>query len=133
MTASTTSHHSRSMIIGASTLCALGIAGAVTGIVLATGSPAHHPSSAPAHTPNTPLTPTTPVNPSGVVSSVQRELGQLNYYEGPDDGIMSAQTEQAITYLQRAAGLPQTGVLTPATDQALISALAHGDSQMGGS
>ena len=38
---------------------------------------------------------------------LQQELGQLNYYEGPNDGIMGPQTIAAIKDLQRQAGLPQ--------------------------
>lgn len=59
-------------------------------------------------------------------------LGQLNYYEGPDDGIMGPQTIQAITYLQRDAGLPQTGQMNAATQAALAHFLAHGNNQMAG-
>jgi lysozyme family protein len=58
------------------------------------------------------------------------ELGQLNYYEGADDGIMGPQTIQAITYLQRDAGLPQTGQMNAATQAALANFLAHGNNQM---
>ncbi|GAA4172283.1 peptidoglycan-binding domain-containing protein [Gryllotalpicola koreensis] len=70
--------------------------------------------------------------PSAAVASLQRELGQLNYYEGPDDGLTGPQTQQAIKDLQRVAGLPQTGVMDPATDSALIHQLTFGNSQMGG-
>jgi peptidoglycan hydrolase-like protein with peptidoglycan-binding domain len=63
---------------------------------------------------------------------LQRELGQLNYYEGPVDGIMGPQTIQAITYLQRDAHLPQTGQMNAATQAALANFLAHGNNQMGG-
>jgi peptidoglycan hydrolase-like protein with peptidoglycan-binding domain len=55
---------------------------------------------------------------------LQRELGQLNYYEGPVDGIMGPQTIQAITYLQRDAHLPRTGQMNAATQAALASFLA---------
>ena len=37
----------------------------------------------------------------------------------------------AITYLQRDAHLPQTGVMDAATQQALVTMLAHGNKQMG--
>ena len=53
---------------------------------------------------------------------LQRELGQLNYYEGPVDGIMGPQTIQAITYLQRDAHLPRTGQMNAATQAALARA-----------
>jgi peptidoglycan hydrolase-like protein with peptidoglycan-binding domain len=66
------------------------------------------------------------------VVKLQQELGQLNYYEGSDDGIMGPQTIQAITYLQRDAGLPQTGQMNAATQAALAHFLAHGNNQMAG-
>ncbi len=89
-------------------------------------SPAH-----PAQ-PTTPGSPVHPVQPSAAVVKLQQELGQLNYYEGPDDGIMGPQTIQAITYLQRDAGLPQTGQMNTATQAALANFLAHGNNQMAG-
>jgi peptidoglycan hydrolase-like protein with peptidoglycan-binding domain len=81
------------------------------------------------------VTPATPadshaVAPSGAVKSLQEELAQLNYYEGPIDGIMGPQTVQAIEDLQRQAGLPQTGVMNSATEAALHNYLIHGNSQM---
>ena len=88
-------------------------------------------TSVPAH-PATPSSPAHPVQPSAAVMKLQRELGQLNYYEGPVDGIMGPQTVQAITYLQRDAHLPQTGQMNAATQAALASFLAHGNNQMGG-
>jgi peptidoglycan hydrolase-like protein with peptidoglycan-binding domain len=43
------------------------------------------------------------------VKTLQQELGRLNCYEGPIDGIRGTQTVQAIQYLPRNAGLAQTG------------------------
>ncbi len=88
----------------------------------------------PAHPvqPTTPVSPAHPVQPSASVVKLQQELGQLNYYEGPDDGIMGPQTSQAITYLQRDAHLPQTGQMNAATQAALANFLAHGNNQMAG-
>jgi hypothetical protein len=78
------------------------------------------------------VNPTPPVqHPSAAIETLQRELGQLNYYEGPVTGEMNAQTTAAITYLQRDAHLPQTGTLDAATEQALQNFLAHGNNQMG--
>ena len=74
----------------------------------------------------------TPVQPSAVVETLQRQLGQLNYYEGPIDGLMGPQTIAAIKDLQRQANLPQTGVMNTATQNALNYYLAHGNNQMGG-
>ena len=50
---------------------------------------------------------------------------------GPVTGTMNSQTVAAVTYLQRDAGLPQTGTMNAATQQALITMLAHGNNQMG--
>jgi hypothetical protein len=95
------------------------------------GAPASTSTSAPAR-PTTPTTPVNPVRPSAAVEKLQQELGQLNYYEGPVDGIMGPQTIQAIKYLQRDAHLPQTGVMNAATQAALANFLAHGNNQMAG-
>jgi hypothetical protein len=43
-------------------------------------------TSAPATNPAQPTTPA--VTPSAAVKQLQQELGQLNYYEGPVDGLM---------------------------------------------
>jgi Putative peptidoglycan binding domain len=88
-------------------------------------------TSAPAQ-PTSPVNPAHPVQPSAAVQKLQQELGQLNYYEGPVDGIMGPQTIQAITYLQRDAHLPQTGQMNAATQAALANFLAHGNNHMGG-
>ena len=102
-----------------------------------TSAPAANPAQPtnPAQTVN-PAQPTTPaspaVTPSASVKQLQQELGQLNYYEGPVDGIMGPQTTAAITDLQRQAGLPQTGTMNAATQKALDNYLAHGNNQMGG-
>ena len=96
-------------------------------------TPASSPSastSAPAVNPAQPTTPA--VTPSASVKKLQQELGQLNYYEGPVDGIMGPQTTAAIKDLQRQANLPQTGTMNAATQAALANYLAHGNNQMGG-
>jgi Putative peptidoglycan binding domain len=96
------------------------------------GSSTSSASANPA-TPVTPSHPVTPVQPSSAVMQLpQRELGQLNYYEGPVDGLMGPQTIAAIKDLQRQAGLPQTGQMNAATQAALANYLAHGNNQMGG-
>ena len=82
-------------------------------------APAAHPKPAPAPA------------PSAAIETLQRELGQLNYYEGPVTGTMNSQTVAAITYLQRDAHLPQTGAMNIATQQALVTMLANGNNQMG--
>ena len=86
--------------------------------------------AAPSANPARPTTPAVP--PSAAVKTLQQQLGQLNYYEGPVDGIMGPQTIAAVKDLQRQAGLPQTGTMTPATQAALARYLAHGNNQMAG-
>jgi Putative peptidoglycan binding domain len=123
----------------------VGTAVAVAVIALAVAGLSHsHSSQAPSGTPAStsvpaqptspaqPTTPVTPVHPSATVVKLQQELGQLNYYEGPADGIMGPQTIAAIKDLQRQAGLPQTGQMNAATQAALANYLAHGNNQMGG-
>ena len=108
---------------------------ATTGPSTSTSAPANSTTpgtpTAPA-SPVTPSHPVTPVQPSAAVMQLQRELGQLNYYEGPVDGVMGPQTIAAINDLQRQAGLPQTGQMNAATQAALANYLAHGNNQMGG-
>ena len=87
-------------------------------------------TSAPATNPAQPTT--SAVTPSASVKQLQQELGQLNYYEGPVDGLMGPQTIAAIKDLQRQAGLPQTGTMNAATQKALDNYMAHGNNQMGG-
>jgi peptidoglycan hydrolase-like protein with peptidoglycan-binding domain len=95
-----------------------------------TSSPA---ATSPAN-PSTPSHPsgggTTPAKPSAAVEKLQQELGQLNYYEGPVDGVMGPQTIAAIKDLQRQANLPQTGTMNAATTAALANYLAHGNNNM---
>ncbi len=127
----------------------IGTAVAVALVALAVALTHSHSSQAPATTgpssstsapaspttpanPATPSHPVTPVQPSAAVLQLQRELGQLNYYEGPVDGVMGPQTIAAIQDLQRQAGLPQTGQMNAATQGALANYLAHGNNQMGG-
>jgi hypothetical protein len=105
----------------------------IVGVVHASSpaTPAAHPAShtvTPAH-PATP--PAHPVVPSATMENLQRELGQLNYYEGPVNGVMTSQTIDAIKYLQRDAKLPQTGELNAQTQTALTAMIAHGNNQMG--
>ena len=96
-------------------------------------APANHAAVIPSHkvTPDH-VTPVKPhVTPSASVELLQRELGQLNYYEGPITGYENQATIQAITYLQRDAHLPQTGTMNTATQQALAKMLATGNNTMG--
>ncbi len=109
-----------------------------TVIVPITPTPTHTviapitPTPTPTHT-VTPAQPVTPKQvPSAAVETLQKQLGQLNYYEGPVDGLMGPQTTAAITYLQRDAGLPQTGTMNAATQAALQNYLVNGNNQMAG-
>ena len=108
---------------------------ATTGPSTSTSTPANPATPSNPATPANPATPShpvTPVHPSASVMQLQRQLGQLNYYEGPVDGVMGPQTIAAIQDLQRQAGLPQTGQMNAATQAALANYLAHGNNQMGG-
>jgi peptidoglycan hydrolase-like protein with peptidoglycan-binding domain len=106
---------------------------AVAGFAFGRHTTSAAPAPAPAHTTGT-VTPAKPVTPtpapSAAVETLQKQLGQLNYYEGPVDGLMGPQTIAAITYLQRDAGLPQTGTMNAATQAALANFLANGNNQM---
>ena len=106
---------------------------AVAGFALGRHTTSAAPAPTPAHTTGT-VTPAKPVTPtpapSAAVETLQKQLGQLNYYEGPVDGLMGPQTIAAITYLQRDAGLPQTGTMNAATQAALSNFLVNGNNQM---
>jgi hypothetical protein len=139
----------RSLLIAAITACVDAIVAicAVAGFAIgrhyttsAVPAPAHTtaiipvtpvtPAPTPTHT-VTPAKPVTPTPaPSAAVETLQKQLGQLNYYEGPVDGLMGPQTIAAITYLQRDAGLAQTGTMNAATQAALANFLANGNNQM---
>ena len=130
------------IVIGAVIAAAL-IVLAATGLThnhAATGSSpaasASAPAPAPAPASANPAQPTTPAAPAAVpsasVKKLQQELGQLNYYEGPVNGIMGPQTIAAIKDLQRQANLPQTGTMNAATQAALDNYLANGNNQMAG-
>ncbi len=135
---------SNTTVAAASAVGVLGILGLGTALLLVFAGPAGAHSATPAPTPsssssaaNHPVTPppspsTVPVAPSASVEMLQRDLGQLNYYEGPVNGVMTPQTIQSIKYLQRDAHLPQTGEINQATSQALQRMLTDGNNQMAG-
>lgn len=64
------------------------------------------------------------------VGALQRKLGQLNYYEGPTDGVLGPQTLAAITDFQRANGLTADGIAGTITMTKIDQQLTTGDSQM---
>ena len=65
-----------------------------------------------------------PLGPGSTGSSVlalQERLTALGYWAGTPDGTFGDSTEQAVYALQKAAGLPRTGVVGPTTEAALAS------------
>ncbi len=56
-----------------------------------------------------------------VTSAIQRELARLGLYQGAIDGKQGPRTSAAISDYERAAGLPVTGLPTPA----LLEAMKH--------
>ena len=53
------------------------------------------------------------------VTSLQQKLWSLGYWDGTADGVFGDATQQAVWALQKAAGIPRTGVTDPATWSAL--------------
>jgi peptidoglycan hydrolase-like protein with peptidoglycan-binding domain len=53
------------------------------------------------------------------VVTLQQELTALGYWVGPANGVFGDSTEQALWALEKAAGIPRTGVLDAATEKAL--------------
>ncbi len=131
--------------IGAAGLAAVGL---VTALIVGLGgsapanagsSPDHqqthsdvHPAVVPTPTPTPTPAPVPAVAPSPTIRLLQSQLAQLNYYQGPINGLDNTQVHQAISYLQRDADLPQTGQLTQATQSALSRMLVQGNNQMSG-
>ncbi|MGD9990924.1 peptidoglycan-binding domain-containing protein [Pseudonocardia sp.] len=147
-TAPTTSRRAKGLMVGAVAAVGIAAAGVITTLVMTVSGAGAQPAPAPSishatgyvpadHkvepvTPVTPAKPVTPVAPSAAIETLQKELGRLNYYEGPVTGVMNTQTTQAITYLQRDADLPRTGTMNAATQAALDSFLVNGNNHMGG-
>lgn len=57
-----------------------------------------------------------------VVSEAQRNLTAINEYQGEINGTLDSVTINAIQAFQRAAGLPDNGILTDKTREKLASA-----------
>lgn len=138
---------SRAGLYAMVTVAALAVVGVVSALVMGLGTNAHasarpdhmqtHGAATPASTPVVAPTQSPKPGPAATASPtirlLQTQLAQLDYYDGPVNGIDSPAVHQAISYLQRDAGLPQTGFLTTATQHALNRMLAEGNNQMGGS
>lgn len=93
-------------------------AGTSPGMSTSTSAPS--PSSA--HTPET----IWKMGDSGwQVQAIQRMLGALGYFGGPDTGYFGAQTRVAVEHFQAAHGLPITGTVDRATLDALNLALRN--------
>ncbi|HSO49848.1 MAG TPA: peptidoglycan-binding protein [Acidimicrobiia bacterium] len=59
---------------------------------------------------------------------LQADLSAAGYYTGTIDGLYGPDTIAAVVQLQQDAGLPETGLLDPATQTALAAILARGTS-----
>jgi peptidoglycan hydrolase-like protein with peptidoglycan-binding domain len=55
------------------------------------------------------------------VVQLQQRLSSLGYWLGPLDGQFGGTTQQAVWAIQKAAGIPRTGILDPATTAALAA------------
>ncbi len=64
------------------------------------------------------------------VTALQHDLGLLNYYENPVDGVYGPATTAAIKDFQRANGLTVNGIAGPSTMAKIKHQLITGDSQM---
>ncbi len=62
---------------------------------------------------------------SDYVTALQTDLRAAGYYTGEVDGIYGPQTIEAVMALQKAAGLPETGLVDPATQTALAATLGQ--------
>ncbi|MFC6713097.1 peptidoglycan-binding domain-containing protein [Branchiibius cervicis] len=124
-TAPVSQKRSSRRVVAASTGAALAIAG-ICGAAVFAFAPSSHASTAGQSTPAA-----TVVKPSASIKALQQKLGDLNYYNGPIDGIPGPQTTAAIKYLQRDAHLPQTGVMNQATTNAMNKMLISGNNVMG--
>ncbi len=64
---------------------------------------------------------------SSYTLALQQQLANAGYYTGPIDGIYGPLTVAAVKALQAEAGLPQTGTMDKATEEALRAKLAEKD------
>ena len=137
-------HFARSVALGAS-ISAIMFGGIFAATEVAHHNSAKHPTVS--HTVNATLqtpaaTPATggsssssgaQVETGAAVTALQQDLGQLNYYEGPINGVYGSATKAAVEDFQRANGLAVDGIAGPQTMALIQKQLITGDSQMGGS
>ena len=64
-------------------------------------------------------------NDEATIRAIQLELSNLGFYAGPIDGDLTPATSQAIKDLEVAAGLPETGLITPELLEILYGPGAH--------
>jgi peptidoglycan hydrolase-like protein with peptidoglycan-binding domain len=114
--------------------------GVVHGDTAATNQSTPTTPVTPASGPNTPATtggsttaPAARYQTGAAVAALQKDLGQLNYYESNVDGVYGPATTAAVENFQRANGLPVDGVVGPQTLALIQKQLITGDSQMSGS
>jgi peptidoglycan hydrolase-like protein with peptidoglycan-binding domain len=66
------------------------------------------------------------------VRALQQRLTSLGYWNGPVNGTFGDATEQAVWALQKAAGIPRTGIVDQATESALVQGVTpHPQSSSG--
>jgi hypothetical protein len=74
----------------------------------------------------------TPGDAGPAVLALQQRLSSLGYWLGTPDGTFGDSTEQAVYALQKAAGIPRTGTVDPATQDALaVGTVPHPRSTSG--
>lgn len=92
-----------------------------------------HAAATPAPSTHTATSPSVHYQTGPAVTALQRDLGQLNYYESTVDGVYGPATTAAVKDFQRANGLTVDGIAGSATMAKIQQQLITGDSQMGGS
>jgi peptidoglycan hydrolase-like protein with peptidoglycan-binding domain len=122
------------LILASASVLALGIAAA--GGAMAAGASSTAPGAtstmptAPMHSQNT-QAPTSVTKDQ--IEQAQQQLKSQGLYPGPVDGVMGAETQQAIGQYQRKKGLTETATLDHATMQSLLgNGGASGSSTMPG-
>lgn len=119
----------RAFTLGAVTVAAVGGVAALS--VSGANAATHRPAAiTQTKTAAKPKAPAARYQQGAWVAQLQRDLGQLNYYESPVDGVYGPQTTAAVEYFQRANGLTVDGIAGPATMAKINKQLITGDNQM---